>query len=137
MTFRVGGGNGPATYVALCLEIGKEVETARGINHQEMQKASWDMKKYAGRKAFIKIVDQSTNGWGHVTADHFQFDGKLLKHYSKTPFTRHDHEKSSLTLVACSFCLSWQRQPQRRLHFGRRHEPGHLGRLRGQGMQDT
>ena len=83
MTFRVGGGNGPATYVALCLESGKEVETARGINHQEMQKASWDMKKYAGRKAFIKIVDQSTSGWGHVTADHFQFDGKLLKHYFK------------------------------------------------------
>ena len=41
------------------------------------------MKKYAGRKAFIKIVDQSTSGWGHVTADHFQFDGKLLKHYFK------------------------------------------------------
>ena len=83
MTFRVGGGNGPATHAPLCLESGKEVETARGINHQEMQKASWDMKKYAGRKAFIKIVDQSTSGWGHVTADHFQFDGKLLKHYFK------------------------------------------------------
>ena len=40
-------------------------------------------EKYAGRKAFIKIVDQSTSGWGHVTADHFQFDGKLLKHYFK------------------------------------------------------
>ena len=83
MTFRVGGGNGPATHVLPCLESGKEVETARGINHQEMQKASWDMKKYAGRKAFIKIVDQSTTGWGHATADHFQFDGKLLKHYFK------------------------------------------------------
>ena len=84
MTFRVGGGNGPATYVALCTEDGKEVETARGINHQVMQKASWDMKKYAGKKTFIKIVDQSTDGWGHVTADNFQFDGKLLKQYSKS-----------------------------------------------------
>ena len=84
MTFRVGGGNRPTTYIALCLESGKEVETARGINNQVMQKASWDMKKYAGKKAFIKIVDQSTTGWGHVTADHFEFDGKLLEQYFKS-----------------------------------------------------
>ena len=86
MTFRVGGGNGPDTYVALCLESGREVETARGINHQMMQRASWDLSPYAGQKAFIKVVDQSTGGWGHVTADHFEFDGKLLKQYFKKSF---------------------------------------------------
>jgi arylsulfatase A len=85
MTFRVGGGNGPSTYVALCTEDGKEVETARGINQQVMQQASWDLSKYAGKKTFIKIVDLSTGGWGHVTADHFQFDGKLLKQFSTSP----------------------------------------------------
>ncbi|MBL64532.1 MAG: arylsulfatase, partial [Opitutae bacterium] len=85
MTFRIGGGNGPSTYVALCAEDGKEVETARGINQQVMQKASWDLFKYAGQKTFIKIVDQSTGGWGHVTADNFQFDGKLLEEYFKSP----------------------------------------------------
>ena len=84
MTFRVGGGNGSATYVALCTEDGKEVASARGINHQVMQKVCWDMKKYAGKKTFIKIVDQSTDGWGHVTVDNFQFDGELLKQYAKS-----------------------------------------------------
>jgi arylsulfatase A-like enzyme len=79
MTFRVGGGNGPSTYVALCTDNGKEVATVRGINEQVMQKASWDLSKYADKKMFIKIVDQSTTGWGHVTADNFKFDGKLLK----------------------------------------------------------
>ena len=85
MTFRVGGGNGTTTYVALCTEDGKEIETTRGINQQMMQKASWDLSKYAGKKTFIMIVDQSTGGWGHVTADNFQFDGKLLKQYFKSP----------------------------------------------------
>jgi arylsulfatase A len=85
MTFRIGGGNGPSTYVALCAEDGKELETARGINQQVMQKASWDLSKHVGKKTFIKIVDQSTGGWGHVTADNFQFDGKLLKQYFKCP----------------------------------------------------
>jgi arylsulfatase A-like enzyme len=85
MTFRVGGGNGPSTYVALCAENGEELERARGINQQVMQKASWDLSKYAGKKTFIKIVDQSTGGWGHVTADNFQFDGKLLEQYFQGP----------------------------------------------------
>jgi arylsulfatase A len=78
MTFRVGGGSGADTYVALCTEDGKEVLFARGVNSQAMQKAKWDLTPYAGKKMFIKIVDNSTSGWGHITADNFQFDGKML-----------------------------------------------------------
>jgi len=81
MTFRVGGGNGSATYVALCTADGKEVQTASGVNNQVMQKASWDLTPYAGKKMFIKIVDKSTGGWGHVTADNFQFDAEVLTQY--------------------------------------------------------
>jgi len=81
MTFRVGGGRGEATYVALCTADGKEVETARGINDQSMQNASWDLTPYAGQKMYIKVVDKSTTGWGHITVDDFQFDGKVLDEY--------------------------------------------------------
>ena len=83
MTFRVGGGNGEGTYVALCAENGKEVKYARGVNNQAMQKAKWDLSLYAGRKMFIKIVDQSTSGWGHITADNFEFDAEVLEEYPK------------------------------------------------------
>ena len=65
----MGGGNGPAAYVALA-ESGKEVETAGGALIIEMQKPL-GYEKIRGPEAFIKIVDQSTSGWGHVTADHF------------------------------------------------------------------
>ena len=81
MTFRVGGGGGPATYVALCTADGTEVQTARGVNNQLMQKASWDLAPYVGKKMFIKIVDESTDGWGHITADNFQFDAEVLAEY--------------------------------------------------------
>ena len=81
MTFRVGGGNGEDTYIALCTEDGKEVEYARGVNNQAMQKAKWDLSPYAGKKMFIKIVDQSKNGWGHITADHFELDAEVLEDY--------------------------------------------------------
>jgi len=83
MTFRVGGGGGPATYVALCAADGAEVQTARGVNDQVMQKASWDLAPYAGARMFIKIVDKSTDGWGHITADNFQFNAEVLAEYSE------------------------------------------------------
>lgn len=81
MTFRVGGGYGQTTYVALCTADGKEVLFARGVNDQVMQEATWDLTPWAGKKMFIKVVDQSTGGWGHITVDDFQFDAKVLEDY--------------------------------------------------------
>ena len=83
MTFRVGGGKGDSTFVALCSADGKEVEKIRGDNKQAMLQARIDLKPYAGKKMFLKIVDQSTSGWGHITADHFEFDGEILEEYAK------------------------------------------------------
>lgn len=82
MTFRVGGGSGNLTYAALCTSDGKEVQFARGVNDQVMQKAMWDLSPYAGKQMFIKVVDQSTDGWGHITVDDFQFDAKVMMEYS-------------------------------------------------------
>lgn len=81
MTFRIGGGNGQSTYVALCTADGNEVQFARGVNDQVMQNAAWDLEPYVGKKMFIKVVDDSTTGWGHVTVDDFQFDAKVLTEY--------------------------------------------------------
>ena len=83
MTFRVGGGSGPKTYVALCREDGTEVQKGSGGNGHLMQKAGWDLTPFAGKKMYIKIVDQSTGGWGHITADHFEFDGEVLEEYAE------------------------------------------------------
>lgn len=83
MTFRVGGGSGGSTYVSLCTADGKEVQFARGVNDQVMQEATWELSPYAGKKMFIKVVDQSTDGWGHITVDDFQFDAKVLTEYAE------------------------------------------------------
>lgn len=85
MTFRVGGGRGPSTYVSLCTAAGKEVLWARGDNDQVMLEASWDLTPFAEKKMFIKVVDRSTVGWGHITVDDFQFDAKILEQYPEWP----------------------------------------------------
>ena len=51
-----------------------------------MQKAEWDLTSYVGQKMFIKVVDKSTAGWGHITVDDFQFDAKVLTEYAESPF---------------------------------------------------
>ena len=81
MTFRVGGGNGKKVYVALCLADGEELLTANGVNDQSMQKVKWDLTPYTGKKLFLKVVDQSTTGWGHITVDNFQFDAVVLEEF--------------------------------------------------------
>lgn len=83
MTFRVGGGAGPNVFLALCRADGRQVQFARGINDQTMQQRQWDLTPYAGQKMFIKVVDRSTGGWGHITADDFQFDGKVLDEFPR------------------------------------------------------
>jgi arylsulfatase A-like enzyme len=85
LTFRVGGGSGNDTYVALCTADGKEVQQARGTNSQTMVEVSWDLTAYAGKSMFIKVVDKSTSGWGHITADDFQFDGDAVRAQAVAP----------------------------------------------------
>ena len=88
LTFRVGGGRGPKTYVALCLADGEELHQARGVNSQVMQEVVWDITPHAGKKLFLKVVDQSKIGWGHITVDDFQFDGKILEESSELDSAR-------------------------------------------------
>ena len=88
MTFRIGGGRGQSTYAALCTAAGREISFARGMNDQVMQLAEWDLTPFAGQRMFIKIVDNSTTGWGHITVDDFQFDGKVLNEYPEFRFEK-------------------------------------------------
>ena len=55
-----------------------------GNSDQAMQIAAWDLTPYVGKKVFIKVVDNSTTGWGHVTVDDFQFDAKVLTEYPES-----------------------------------------------------
>ena len=59
MTFRVGGGRGRDTYVALCLAEGTELQKVRGENSETMMEVRWDLTPHAGKKMYLKVVDQA------------------------------------------------------------------------------
>lgn len=81
ITLRVGGGKGDGTYIALCTEDGKEVGTVQGNNKQAMHEAQLNLKPWKGKRMFLKIVDQATSSWGHITADNIEFDAEVLAEY--------------------------------------------------------
>ena len=79
MSFLVGGGSDPTTYVALCeAASGKELRKASGNQSEVMQRINWDVTKYKGRNLFLRVVDRKgAHGWGHVTFDDFSTDGTI------------------------------------------------------------
>jgi len=77
MTFLVGGGRSPQSYVALCSLDGKEVAQVHGHDTEVMRQVQWDRGDLVGRPLFLRLVDRSTAGWGHITFDDFIAKGRL------------------------------------------------------------
>ena len=76
-SLRVGGGSHATTYVALCTEDGEEVLHARGRNSQTMHRIEWDTRPWIGQRMFLRLVDQHTGSWGHITLDDFRAEGRI------------------------------------------------------------
>lgn len=76
MNFLVGGGN-TGVYVALCDVYGREIVRATGNNDETMVRIEWDLKyeDLVGQYVFLKIVDETSGGWGHITFDDFHAFG--------------------------------------------------------------
>lgn len=71
LKFLVGGGNKKElTSVNLVVE-NKIVETATGQNSEILSEHIWDIKRFYGKEARLKIIDLDTYGWGHILADQF------------------------------------------------------------------
>ena len=69
INFLIGGG-GHAGKTCLDLIVGKKVaRTATGLGHEELNWQSWDVRVLKGRTVRIQIVDDSTDGWGHINVD--------------------------------------------------------------------
>ncbi len=75
MSFLVGGGKHPDTYVALCAADGKEVLRAGGTNSPILRRVTWDVSAYQGEEVFLRVVDRREKTWAHITFDDFSAEG--------------------------------------------------------------
>ena len=88
LSFLIGGGSGFKTRVELLvldpLEGSVRMKYASGKNSETMQRIAWDLAPYAGKEGQIRIVDASSEGWGHINVDDFRFSAA---HFIQPPIT--------------------------------------------------
>lgn len=73
INFLVGGGNIPEKLSVNLLVDGKPVLSASGTSSNKINMVSWDVNTYKNKPAQIEIVDNATEGWGHIDVDQFVF----------------------------------------------------------------
>ncbi|MBE7503092.1 MAG: hypothetical protein HS113_22980 [Verrucomicrobiales bacterium] len=77
LSFLVGGGQGEDVYIALCTEDGRELRKTRGRDTEIMRREEWSEPAWVGQRLFLRVVDASSGGWGHVTLDDFVARGRI------------------------------------------------------------
>ena len=73
-SFLVAGGETAKTRVDIITkDDGKVIHTAHSDQTEELRRSVVDLRKFAGREIFVKLVDEHTEHWGHVSFDDFVF----------------------------------------------------------------
>ena len=50
------------------------VRTATGACRETMTRKTWDVQEFIGQRARVKLVDFSSDGWGHINFDGLKGD---------------------------------------------------------------
>ncbi|MEM7599917.1 MAG: arylsulfatase [Verrucomicrobiota bacterium] len=77
-SFLASGGFDPGSlYVGLFdAESNQLLLAAGGPGGPQMQRTIWDVANLKGRTVYLQVVDQNTEGWGHLTFDDFSVEGE-------------------------------------------------------------
>ncbi len=71
--FRIAGGSDPSTRVELVRRDTNQVIFSRsGDNTETLKPVAVDLRPHVGQQVFIRLVDASSNGWGHLNFDDFR-----------------------------------------------------------------
>lgn len=74
LLFLIAGGNTPGKTAVQLLIDDKVVMEATGKKSQSFTNVVWDVTKYKGQGAVIRLVDDAKGEWGFIAADHFVLD---------------------------------------------------------------
>ena len=78
INFLISGGNHPGETCIDLLINGERVLTATGGDSDILKWSGWNVARWKGRRAQIRIVDHHAGNWGHINVDHILFSDVLL-----------------------------------------------------------
>lgn len=70
ISFLIGGGRERPGLALELIVDGEVVRTAGGSDAGALQWTSWDVADLRGKQGTLRIVDEVSGGWGHLTLDH-------------------------------------------------------------------
>jgi TolB-like protein len=74
ISFLIGGGcDRNRVYVELLIDDHSVMKTT-GKCTETMERTQWSVSQFYGKTARIRIVDNSSGGWGHINVDDFRFN---------------------------------------------------------------
>ena len=57
-----------------CLFVFKVVRNETGDCNETMHRKSWDVQDLIGKRARLRLIDDSSGGWGHINFDDLKGD---------------------------------------------------------------
>lgn len=72
INFLIGGGTHSNTYIELLVNGNSIYKTTPIFPAEELNWMSWNVKKYKGERAQIRIVDYQKGDWGHILVDQIE-----------------------------------------------------------------
>jgi arabinofuranosyltransferase len=69
MVLRVGGGHDPERLHVDLLVDGQVRFSETGVQSETLGRREWDISPYRGKRGEVRIVDDSTDNWGHIVVD--------------------------------------------------------------------
>ncbi|MBV5259760.1 hypothetical protein FLX56_15190 [Synechococcus moorigangaii CMS01] len=78
LSFLIGGGSSADTRVELLVD-GQVMLQTSGQDTETMERTTWDLAPFQGKTGVIRLVDQSSEPWGHINVDDFRFSEPLQR----------------------------------------------------------
>ncbi len=76
-SFLIGGGSSDKTRVELWgASDSQPFYSARGRNAENLHRVVVDLRRVQDSEMFIRLVDESSGGWGHINFDHFRMHAR-------------------------------------------------------------
>jgi beta-fructofuranosidase/levanase len=86
LCFQIAGGRGHATRVELVIG-GRVLQQASGDDTEILKWVSWDVASLVGLGAQLRVVDEATGDWGHISVDHFVMTDRPVRQASNAEVT--------------------------------------------------
>lgn len=86
LCFQIAGGRGHATRIELVIG-GRVLQQASGDDTEILKWVSWDVATLIGLGAQLRIVDEATGGWGHISVDHVVMTDRPIRQPNNAEIT--------------------------------------------------